>query len=1085
MSPGSWFTCALTLLCLHSVCGSLPVLAQAERPKPQQTLRVICPAVDVDEYGRGINAPIGYAEEPIQLVVVGVGKRLPQTRQRESLVEVTVEKVLYGCLAGKTVRFAAPSLEPGNERQIWGLVPNQSEGPTDYALRYRRSAGEELAQKALAAARLDYHVLKADCIFLGRQTAVGDQFHGTVEVVRLLHGSEPRVGEKCLVELPHSVRVPGKLPKVRDTPMLYLATFAHDSPRDKFYHLDCRLPAACEDEVTAALARRKLHPIVEQRQSGHLVRYQEVMFRGQIEEAIALLGSESEPAQLLGRRRLTFEKTAAQPKLSAAVEREMFRQAKQAPGEYRKLHNSIQLLGQLERETATDSLKALLKKQMAFLATNPPQPPELKRSEWERERFNEERADDVNHSLAWITASMDEQVVVTEFGEGLVKLRQRMKGRWKEEVQLALDVANVDDSLELAALRKKPTVKAVCSAPRIYHRSGIRAITFSHDGEYLVTAGESRNVFIWNTADWTLAKALDLPGLIRCLVFSPDDRLLYVGGTDDSRAIHCRFDWRAGKLDKTYDGHGKAVSHIELSADGRTMITLGYVDQTVYIWDAQSAKILRTLHCPGFGIVYAPKKNLLLLLRTNGRGGAIVSLGDNPPKQQQVPGEFAAAAFTPDEQFLVTFGDSLELRRVDDGYRIVKQRRIPFELSPFDVPTICAHDREVAVACASVASAVYSLPDLTPVKQSRPHSPDLGVSNGQIAYPLDGRWRVTTEESRPRPKLFRVATGEEVLPFEGHGSYVIDLRFSADGRTLRSVGRDGTVCTWSTGDMKMLRRISIPADHWVASIRPSDGRYALCVIRDAPNTASKVVDLETGALLCAVPLGTNWHEYMTRLFWLSDSEALSTGDGRWRRFNYRTGRILDDGTIDIDKNNSLWNGCGESTEDGSRLLFAHDGGKRTPPWVAEETVLPGLALRELGKVDTKGNPEGPFGLVPGGRYFHIGTQIFDRRSLKPVAAKEFARRRLGAVTFNADGSRYVAVVDKERDWSVGSYRFPISEKKPGLLRVQESLTGRTLLAIPYLNHIEFSALSPDGRSLAVAQSDGTIQVWPVPDREAD
>ncbi|HEV3301261.1 MAG TPA: WD40 repeat domain-containing protein [Planctomycetaceae bacterium] len=1056
-------------------------LAQAKQPKPQQTLRVLCPAVDVDDYGSLINAPIGYEPEPIALVVLGVGKELPQTRERESLIEVVADKVLYGFLPGRTVRFAAPSFDPDSRPQIWGLVPNQSEGSQEYALRYRCHAREESAQTALAAARLDYHVLAADCIWIGRQTAVDERFEGTVEVVRVLHGSEPKAGEKCIVQLPRSVRAAGQLSKVRNALMLYLATISRRSSGDTFYHVGCRLPSACEADVAAALKRRKLYPIVEKTQGGNRAQCQEVMFRGPIEEAVELLGTETEAARLLGQARLIFEKTAAQAKLAAAVEREMFRQSQQAPSEFRRLHDAIQLLGRIDRETASDSLKALLEKQLAFLATNPHQPPEIKRSEWQREGFDEVQADDVNHSLAWIAASMDEQVVVREFGERLVKLRQTMKERWKEEVQLALDVANVEDSLELAALRKKPTVKAVCSAPRIYHRSGIRAITFSHDGKYLVTAGESGNVFIWNTADWTLAQALDLPGRIRCLVFSADDRWLYVGGTDDSHAIHCRFDWRVGKLDKTYDGHGKAVSHIELSAAGRTMITLGYVDQTVYIWDAQSAKILRTLHCPGFGIVYAPKKNLLLLLRTHGRGGAIVSLGDNPPKQQQVPGEFAAAAFTPDEQFLVTFGDSLELRRVDDGYRIVKQRRIPFKLSPFDVPTICAHEREVAVACASVASAVYSLPDLTPVKQSRPHSPDLGVSNGQIAYSLDGRWRVTTEESRPRPKLFRVATGEELLPFEGHASYVIDLRFSADGRTLRSVGRDGTVCTWSGGDMKMLRRFSIPADHWVASIRPSDGRYALCVIRDAPNTPSKVIDLETGAVLCAVPLETNWNEYMTRLFWLNDSEALSTGDGHWRRFNYRTGQILGNGTVDIEKNNSLWNGRGEATEDGSRLFYAHDGGKRTPPWVAEETVLPALALRKLGKIDTKGNPDGPFGLVPGGKYFHIGMQIFDRHSLKRVATKELAGRGLHAMSFSADGHRYAAAVSKARQSSEGPVQVPGSEKTQGLVRVQETLTGRTLLAIPYSNYIEFSGLSPDGRCLAVAQSNGTIQMWPLPD----
>jgi WD40 repeat protein len=340
-----------------------------------------------------------------------------------------------------------------------------------------------------------------------------------------------------------------------------------------------------------------------------------------------------------------------------------------------------------------------------------------------------------------------------------------------------------------------------------------------------------------------------------------------------------------------------------------------------------------------------------------------------------------------------------------------------------------------------------------------------------------------------KPAIKPVSTTEHV---HGHGDYVIDMRFAADGRTLRSVGRDNTVCTWDTATMKMLRRYSVPGGRWIASIRPSDGRYAMCVVLGTGNHPIQVLDLETGTIVCEVPpLPPGWAQDMRawedggdEFFWLKEPEAMWTHivDFRWfnyRWFNYLTGKVLSEGKLDFKKHPL----SGEPTEDGTRLFCLGGGGrsKGGPKWwTAGEILLPGLEFRDLGIVDTKGNPRDPFGLVPGGKYFYIEAQIFDRQSLKRVATKEFADGFPSALSFNADGSRYVtvvaqdAVVARDSDWCGWA-----KSDRP-ILRVQETLTGRTLLAVPLSKRVTLSRLAPDGRQLAAALSDGTIQVWQVP-----
>ena len=118
----------------------------------------------------------------------------------------------------------------------------------------------------------------------------------------------------------------------------------------------------------------------------------------------------------------------------------------------------------------------------------------------------------------------------------------------------------------------------------------------------------------------------------------------------------------------------------------------------------------------------------------------------------------------------------------------------------------------------------------------------------------------------------------------------------------------------------------------------------------------------------------------------------------WWRLNYQTGELIDYGNPrsillrgvrhDLDSEIGMTRKCdGEVTEDGKHLFLVGGGGKGSPPYVAGEIHLETFQITDLGRIDRPAN--GPFGLVPGGKYFHLGLHIYDRRSLNLVAAKDF------------------------------------------------------------------------------------------------
>ena len=324
---------------------------------------------------------------------------------------------------------------------------------------------------------------------------------------------------------------------------------------------------------------------------------------------------------------------------------------------------------------------------------------------------------------------------------------------------------------------------------------------------------------------------------------------------------------------------------------------------------------------------------------------------------------------------------------------------------------------------------------------------------------------------------------------------VRDLRYSADGRALRTVDTDGTICFWDVTNLAFLRKVSVPAGYIVGSIRPSDGRYALCSDTHAALHV-QVVDLDTGESICQASLPFPWEvtrewgrlAHARNVHWLSGPDVMYTGRipgnrGRvsqdWWRLNYQTGEVIDYGNprsillrgIRHDLEREMWvlGSDGEMTEDGKQLFLIGGGGK-TPPSVAGQIDLETFQTSDLGRIDRPVN--GPFGLVPGGKYFHLGLHIYDRRSLNLVAAKDFPgdQTTIRTVTFSPDGSRYAASL----------WQHNRGEEPRTAVLVHETLTSRILGAFLPPTGVALLRFSQDGTQLAVAYDDGTLELRTVP-----
>jgi WD40 repeat protein len=125
------------------------------------------------------------------------------------------------------------------------------------------------------------------------------------------------------------------------------------------------------------------------------------------------------------------------------------------------------------------------------------------------------------------------------------------------------------------------------------HEASVRGVAFSPDGKLLATVGKDNQALIWNPATGKPRLGMKLRDLLYSCAFTTDGKHLLVaggeefqGGDNSIKAI----DLAEKKARTLFRGHQSSVWSLCLTADGKTLASSGYHDQTARLWDLETQK---------------------------------------------------------------------------------------------------------------------------------------------------------------------------------------------------------------------------------------------------------------------------------------------------------------------------------------------------------------------------------------------------------------------------------------------------------------------------------------------------------------
>jgi WD40 repeat protein len=1011
------------------------------------------------------------------VVLIAVGTVRQAAGGGEQDTELVVDRTLFG------PRLSVIPLE--------GVKIHEPSAPMIYCLSYPEQAAEfkltvsefyererifplteEPALRAMAQARMDVLVLRSDSIFVGRPlnppSPAATKAEGAsstrnpanpvaVQVVRLLYGSGPAEGETVHV-------TDGNDPLPLGDAFIY---FGHRTVADGQeqkgsrvqYSAYRRWPASEAARVEEALKRRSLFPIRESvDEYGYKERWREITFQGTRAETIGMLGSTFDAARTLAARRLISEGQSALAGVSAAIESNVFRTELIGSTSFTQQENLIRVLGIMEDHRADGEVVRLIEHILdkvragaSFPLERPPQVDEHHIAH----RYGQ-LSDYENHSLAWLLLTLDERDAARLFGERLTKLRDLSAYGWKDEIQHVVDRSHIEDHLELSALEPR-----VAQLTPVRWQAGFRsdglmtryAVAFSADDRFFAAAGPGIGK-VWRTSDWALAAEFPQSGSNAQIAFSPDGQFLYVIG-GGSREVFEKREWQTGKIVKRYAGHDWAVAAMQLTPDGKRVLSSadGYRNRSTILWDTETGKILdrndndswaRLVWHPGSGwflgenrktgwfrvdLETKQKRSLNLplidaIFSTDGTKIYCLERTDkgpgNPNQQEPLP-NFQSAS----ERMAALPKPILRCRDCrSENLTLQAERALDY---PAERLRISGNGKQLVLTAADQVEVV-SLPDL----QSQVRS-NLAIAAENedrlrprpVAISHDLRWLVAPRDSGT-PELYEVRTGRR-LPFSAaHSGPIVDVTFAADDTRLRTEAEDGVICLWDPVTTELIERTGEPVTSNKEPWRPDTAMVHLSEDRRVKyffNEASR--------------------------------------NGRYGPPTSYTIQVAPPGKSETS----------EDDEDDESVPTDDDDSPPTKD-----------GRRKLGTVELKWGQYTPVGLVPDGKHLFIGTHVCRRDDLTLVSAVNVAGK-VARVSFSADGSRYALVTSHRM--ARPTIFAGVRQYEPDYyheFRVHEARTGQTLLAVKVpAPGVGCIALSRDGRSAACVGRDSSIQVWPVPD----
>jgi len=370
------------------------------------------------------------------------------------------------------------------------------------------------------------------------------------------------------------------------------------------------------------------------------------------------------------------------------------------------------------------------------------------------------------------------------------------------------------------------------------HGTSVLSVGFSPDGKRIISGSGDQTARIWDAVtgeELHVFKGHGSP--IGSAAFSPDGRWIVTGGgavkrpSPDGRSFNANIEedptakvWDAGGGMEvlTLEGHTSVVSSVDVSADGRLVLS-GSFDGTAKVWDVLSRREVQMVSGSGAAIravAFLPDGKRFVTGSFDGTASVWdIASGKEQHRLQGHTAEIFSVAVSPDGRWVATGSWDHTVRLWD-----APTGRHSHTLSGRGAkvyPVAFSPDGQRMVSASWGETVNVNVWEANSGKELFTFQPNAGIWSA--AFSRDGR-RIVTGTGGLTAKVWDAASGKEQLTLTGHTAHIHAAVFSPDGRRIVTGSVDQTAKLWDAATGEELLTLKGHADVVFSVAFSSDGQ---------------------------------------------------------------------------------------------------------------------------------------------------------------------------------------------------------------------------------------------------------------------